>query len=54
MEVENLESTVKNLKDRGVPLINDDPESRKKGVPIFIHPKATRGLFIELIEKAKV
>jgi len=53
MEVENLESAVKNLKARGVPLINDDPESRKKGTPVFIHPKAARGLFIELIEKAE-
>ena len=54
MEVENLESAVKELKARGVPLINDDPESREKGVPVFIHPKAARGLLIELIEKAEV
>jgi methylmalonyl-CoA/ethylmalonyl-CoA epimerase len=51
LEVENLEEAVKDLKSRGVPLINDDPESREKGVPVFIHPKAARGLFIELIEK---
>ncbi|MCP4756245.1 MAG: methylmalonyl-CoA epimerase [Proteobacteria bacterium] len=51
MEVDNLESAIEDLKARGVPLINDDPEFREKGVPVFIHPKAARGLFIELIEK---
>ena len=53
MEVENLESAVKDLKARGVPLINDDPESREKGLPVFIHPKAARGLLIELVVKAE-
>jgi methylmalonyl-CoA/ethylmalonyl-CoA epimerase len=53
MEVENLESAVKDLKARGVTLINDDPESRQKGMPVFIHPKAARGLFIELVEKVQ-
>jgi len=51
LEVENIEAAVKDLKSRGVPLINDDAASREKGVPVFIHPKASRGLFIELIEK---
>ncbi len=54
MEVENLESAVKDLKARGVPLINDNPESREKGLPVFIHPKASRGLLIELVVKAEV
>lgn len=54
MEVESLDSAIKDLKARGVPLINDDPESRKKGMPVFIHPKAARGLYIELIEMAKI
>ncbi len=52
LEVENLESAVKDLKARAVPLINADPESREKGLPVFIHPKAARGLMIELVEKA--
>ena len=50
-EVENLDTAIDELKSRGVPLINDDPETREKGLPVYIHPKAGRGLFIELIEK---
>lgn len=51
MEVDNLESAVKELKARGVRLINDTPEAREQGIPVFIHPKAARGLMIELVEK---
>lgn len=51
-EVENLEAAVKDLQARGVPLINANPEARKQGIPVFIHPKAGRGLMIELVEKA--
>jgi methylmalonyl-CoA epimerase len=50
-EVDNLDTAIDELKSRGVPLINDDPETREKGLPVYIHPKAGRGLFIELIEK---
>ena len=52
LEVDNIESAIKDLKQRGVRLMNDDPESRSNGVPVFIHPKSTRGLLIELIEQA--
>ena len=52
MDVEDLESTVADLRARGVPLINDNPEAREQGAPVFIHPKASHGLMIELLEKA--
>jgi len=52
LEVDNIESAIKDLKQRGVRLMNDDPESRSNGAPVFIHPKSTRGLLIELIEQA--
>ena len=51
MEVENLESAVQELREKGVPLINDTPEAHEKGIPVFIHPKASSGLMIELLEK---
>ena len=52
MEVEDLESAVKELRAKGIPLINDTPEAREQGIPVFIHPKAGRGLMIELVEKS--
>ena len=51
LEVEDLASAVADLKARGVPLINDNSEAREQGIPVFIHPKAARGLMIELVEK---
>jgi methylmalonyl-CoA epimerase len=49
LEVEDLDAAIKDLKAKGVVLINDDPESRGKGIPVFIHPKSARGVMIELI-----
>lgn len=50
--VEDLESTVADLRAKGVPLINDNPEAREQGAPVFIHPKASHGLMIELLEQS--
>jgi len=53
MEFDNLESVVKDLNAKGIPLLNNDPESRAKGFPVSIHPKAARGMAVELMEKEK-
>ena len=52
LEVENIDSAVQSLQEKGVRLLSADAESRAKGIPVFIHPKATKGLLIELVEKA--
>ena len=52
LEVENVDAAVKLLQAKGVRLINTDPESRDKGIPVFIHPKSTHGVLIELVQKA--
>ncbi|MEE8307318.1 MAG: VOC family protein [Gammaproteobacteria bacterium] len=52
MQVDNIDAAVADLQARGVPLINANPEAREQGLPVFIHPKAGRGLMIELAEKA--
>ena len=51
LEVDDLESTIRSLQSKEVRLIDADPESRSQGGPVFIHPKSTRGVLIELIEK---
>ena len=52
LEVENIDSAIQSLKEKGVRLLSDDPESRAKGIPVFIHPQSTRGVLIELGQKA--
>jgi len=50
-EVDNVETAIKELKARGVALINAELEARAKGANVFIHPKFSHGVLIELIEK---
>ena len=51
LEVEDIDSVVQSLSEKGVRLLNTDPESRAKGIPVFIHPQSTKGVLIELIQK---
>ena len=51
LEVENLDSAIQSLTEKGVRLLNADPESRAKGVLVFIHPKSTKGVLVELVQK---
>jgi len=52
LEVEDLDSAVRMLQERGVRLIDADPEARARGGPVFIHPRSTRGVLIEMVEKS--
>jgi methylmalonyl-CoA epimerase len=52
--VEDIEGALKELKDKGVRLIDEKPRKGAGGKKIaFIHPKETGGVLIELCEKAK-
>ena len=51
-EVENLDSAIKSLTEKGVRLLSADAESRAKGIPAFIHPQSTKGVLIELVQKS--
>ncbi|MFH1438128.1 MAG: methylmalonyl-CoA epimerase [Pseudomonadota bacterium] len=54
LEVEDIASTLKTLKDRGVRLIDEEPRVGAGGHKIaFLHPKANRGVLIELVELKK-
>ncbi|MDD5289247.1 MAG: VOC family protein [Dehalococcoidales bacterium] len=50
MEVKSVSAAVERLQKKGVKLIGADPESRKKGAPVFIHPKSAAGILIEITE----
>jgi methylmalonyl-CoA/ethylmalonyl-CoA epimerase len=53
MEVEDYRSAVEDLKARGIRLIGESPESLERGAGIFIHPKATRGVLMQLVQKGR-
>jgi methylmalonyl-CoA/ethylmalonyl-CoA epimerase len=50
--VENIESALQELKDKGVRLIDENPRHGAGGAKIaFLHPKATGGILVELCER---
>ena len=51
VEVEGIESALSFLKALGVPLIDEAPRKGARGHKVaFVHPKATGGVLIELVE----
>lgn len=53
-EVENLQSTLESLKSSGARLIDESPREGLAGMIAFIHPKSTRGVLVELVDKDTV
>lgn len=53
IEVEGIESAIAVLKGLGVPMIDDAPRIGARGHKVaFVHPKATGGVLVELVEPA--
>ena len=51
-EVDDLEAVLAQLKEQGVPLIDETPRRGGRGHMVaFVHPKGNRGLLVELIQK---
>lgn len=50
--VENIEEALAELKEKGVKLIDETPRIGAGGAKIaFLHPKATKGVLVELCER---
>ncbi|MCB2225328.1 MAG: methylmalonyl-CoA epimerase [Desulfarculaceae bacterium] len=50
-EVEDIDQAVEELKAKGVPLTSDEAKPGAHGSKVvFLHPKATHGVLIELVE----
>lgn len=53
LEVEGIEAALALLKAAGVPLVDETPRLGARGHKVaFLHPKATGGVLIELVEPA--
>lgn len=51
-EVDDLEASLAQLKEQGVPLIDEKPRKGGRGHMVaFVHPKGNHGLLVELIQK---
>ncbi|MBH52366.1 MAG: methylmalonyl-CoA epimerase [Chloroflexi bacterium] len=50
LEVENIENALEILKSREVQLIDQKPRHGLSGTIAFLHPRATKGVLIELVQ----
>ncbi|MCS6827049.1 MAG: methylmalonyl-CoA epimerase [Caldilinea sp.] len=50
-EVDDIETTLAELRSAGVRLIDESPRQGVHGLIAFIHPKAAHGLMIEVLQK---
>lgn len=50
--VEDIEAALAQLRAQGVRLIDETPRHGVHGLVAFVHPKATHGTMIELLQKA--
>ena len=54
LEVTDLETVLRTLKEAGLPLINPEPVPGSRGTRVaFLHPKGLHGVLVELVEKPK-
>jgi methylmalonyl-CoA/ethylmalonyl-CoA epimerase len=53
LEVDNIDSEVKDLMAKGIQMIDKAPRKGAAGMIAFVHPKSTKGVLIELCQKIK-
>jgi methylmalonyl-CoA epimerase len=52
LRVRNIEAVLEDFKKKGLALIDEKPRSGAEGSKVaFVHPKSTRGVLLELVEK---
>jgi len=53
LEVDNIDTALQEMKDKGAAVLDEQPRVAAEGRAIFLHPKGTNGVLLELIEKEK-
>jgi methylmalonyl-CoA epimerase len=54
LEVENIDAALKEMQEKGAPILDKQPRIAAEGRAIFVHPKAANGVLLELLEKHPV
>ncbi len=52
-EVDDIDEAIAQLKEKGVPLLSDTAREGADGRIVFLHPRASHGVLIELLEKPR-
>src|SRR5438477_7030129 len=52
LEVADIDAALAEMKEKGVPVLDKQPRSAVEGRAIFLHPKGTNGVLLELLERS--
>src|SRR5260370_1365395 len=52
LEVEDIAASLHEMQEKGAAVLDKEPRIAAEGRAIFLHPKGTNGVLLELIEKA--
>src|SRR5713226_5219861 len=53
LEVENIDEALQEMQAKGAPVLDEQPRIAAEGRAIFLHPKGTNGVLLELIERSE-
>jgi methylmalonyl-CoA/ethylmalonyl-CoA epimerase len=53
LEVENIDAALAEMQEKGAPVLDKQPRTAAEGRAIFVHPKGTHGVLLELLEKSQ-
>ena len=51
LEVADIDAALAEMQEKGVPVLDKQPRIAASGRAIFLHPKGTNGVLLELLEK---
>src|SRR5947209_5058856 len=52
LEVDDIDAVLAEMQEKGAPVLDKQPRIAAEGRAIFLHPKGTNGVLLELIEKS--
>lgn len=52
LEVDDIDAALQEMREKGAPVLDTEPRIAAEGRAIFLHPKGTNGVLLELLEKA--
>jgi methylmalonyl-CoA epimerase len=53
LEVDNLDEELHRLRERGAAVLDTTPRQAAEGRAIFLHPRGTHGVLLELVERGE-
>ncbi len=52
LEVENIDAALVEMQEKGAPVLDKQPRIAAEGRAIFLHPRGTNGVLLELLERS--